>query len=150
MNTYQLFDDYILLGKFLKEAQLIETGGQAKFFLAENAVLLNDEPENRRGKKLYPGDRLAFPEYDLAFIFEKADDAAIAERQAELEEEARVKAIVARMNKENKATKAKSKGGKSSGNASGPAMKRNGKPAFPGSGQKNQKQKPSFPGRRGK
>ncbi|MBR6287707.1 MAG: RNA-binding S4 domain-containing protein, partial [Acholeplasmatales bacterium] len=31
-------------------------GGEAKFYLAENPVLVNGELENRRGRKLYPKD----------------------------------------------------------------------------------------------
>ncbi|MFT9849406.1 S4 domain-containing protein YaaA [Aneurinibacillus sp. REN35] len=48
--------DYIPLGQFLKLAEIIDTGGQAKFFLAETYIEVNGEEENRRGKKLYNGD----------------------------------------------------------------------------------------------
>ena len=49
-------EDFITLGILLKLAGIIDTGGQAKWFLNENAVLVNDEEENRRGRKLYHGD----------------------------------------------------------------------------------------------
>ena len=49
-------EEYITLGVLLKIAGIIDTGGQAKFFLNENAVLVNGEEENRRGRKLYHGD----------------------------------------------------------------------------------------------
>ena len=49
-------EDFITLGVLLKLAGIINTGGQAKWFLNENAVLVNDEEENRRGRKLYHGD----------------------------------------------------------------------------------------------
>ena len=49
-------EDFITLGVLLKLAAIIDTGGQAKWFLNENAVLVNDEEENRRGRKLYHGD----------------------------------------------------------------------------------------------
>lgn len=49
-------DEYITLSQLLKNLDYIQSGGQAKFYLAENPVLLNGETENRRGKKLYPGD----------------------------------------------------------------------------------------------
>ena len=49
-------EDFITLGVLLKIAGIIDTGGQAKWFLSENAVLVNDEEENRRGRKLYHGD----------------------------------------------------------------------------------------------
>ena len=49
-------EDFITLGVLLKLAGIIDTGGQAKWFLSENAVLVNGEEENRRGRKLYHGD----------------------------------------------------------------------------------------------
>ena len=49
-------EDFITLGVLLKLAGIIDTGGQAKWFLNENVVLVNDEEENRRGRKLYHGD----------------------------------------------------------------------------------------------
>ena len=51
-------EEYITLGVLLKIAGIIDTGGQAKYFLSENVVLVNDEEENRRGRKLYRGDKI--------------------------------------------------------------------------------------------
>ena len=51
-------EEYITLGVLLKITGIIDTGGQAKFFLNENAVLVNGEEENRRGRKLYHGDTI--------------------------------------------------------------------------------------------
>ena len=51
-------EDFITLGILLKLAGIIDTGGQAKWFLNENAVLVNGEEENRRGRKLYHGDEI--------------------------------------------------------------------------------------------
>ena len=42
----------------LKIAGIIDTGGQAKYFLSENVVLVNGEEDNRRGRKLYHGDKV--------------------------------------------------------------------------------------------
>lgn len=50
--------EYITLGQFLKFADVIETGGEAKIFLANNKVLINDENDNRRGRKLRSGDKV--------------------------------------------------------------------------------------------
>ena len=47
---------FITLGVLLKIAGIIDTGGQAKYFLSENKVLVNGEEDNRRGRKLYHGD----------------------------------------------------------------------------------------------
>ena len=51
-------EDFITLGIMLKMAGVIDTGGQAKFFLAENDVLVNGELDSRRGRKLYRGDQI--------------------------------------------------------------------------------------------
>ncbi|MBU0278089.1 MULTISPECIES: S4 domain-containing protein YaaA [unclassified Gemella] len=48
--------EYITLTQFLKIEDFINSGGEAKFFLANEQVFLNNELENRRGKKLYSGD----------------------------------------------------------------------------------------------
>ena len=51
-------ETFITLGILLKITGIIDTGGQAKFFLSDNTVLVNGEEENRRGRKLYHGDRI--------------------------------------------------------------------------------------------
>ena len=48
--------DYITLGQFLKLADIIESGGEAKMFLAENEVKIDGESDNRRGRKLRGGE----------------------------------------------------------------------------------------------
>ncbi|WP_353989676.1 S4 domain-containing protein YaaA [Pediococcus argentinicus] len=45
---------FITLGQMLKEEGIIGTGGQAKWYLRENTVLVNQEHDDRRGRKLYP------------------------------------------------------------------------------------------------
>lgn len=51
--------DYITLGQFLKLAGVIDTGGMAKWFLSEHEIFVNNEPENRRGKKLVVNDTIS-------------------------------------------------------------------------------------------
>jgi S4 domain protein YaaA len=58
MKTVSIHTDYITLGQFLKLADCISTGGQAKFFVQETKILVNGEPENRRGKKLVHHDKV--------------------------------------------------------------------------------------------
>lgn len=58
MKPVTINTEYIALGQFLKLADCISTGGQAKFFLQENEIIINGEPDNRRGRKLYAGDRV--------------------------------------------------------------------------------------------
>ena len=52
----------ITLGQFLKTEGIIESGGQAKWFLQDVEVLINGSRETRRGKKLPHHDRIAIPE----------------------------------------------------------------------------------------
>ena len=53
---FQVRGEYITLGQLLKVVGHIGTGGEVKSFLAEAAILVNNEAENRRGRKLRPGD----------------------------------------------------------------------------------------------
>ena len=50
--------EYITLGQFLKFADIIRSGGEAKAFLASNKVLINSVEDNRRGRKLRDGDEV--------------------------------------------------------------------------------------------
>ncbi len=49
---------YITLGQMLKLANLIGNGGEAKSFLQVEEVKVNGEIDQRRGRKLYPGDEV--------------------------------------------------------------------------------------------
>lgn len=61
MKPIAISTPYITLGQFLKLADCISTGGHAKFFLQETEVLINGEPDNRRGRKLVPQDVVNVP-----------------------------------------------------------------------------------------
>lgn len=56
------------LGQLLKETAIIGSGGQAKWFLKEMTVLVNGEPDDRRGRKLYPGDTIKVEDNGSFFI----------------------------------------------------------------------------------
>ncbi|HZG84906.1 S4 domain-containing protein YaaA [Paenibacillus sp.] len=58
MKPVKIATEYITLGQMLKLSDCIDSGGQAKAFLAETAIRVNGEPDNRRGRKLYRGDRV--------------------------------------------------------------------------------------------
>ncbi len=49
-------DESIRLGQFLKLANLIETGSDAKVVTADGLVTVNGEVETRRGRQLVVGD----------------------------------------------------------------------------------------------
>jgi len=50
--------EYITLGQFLKLAELIDSGGMAKWFLSEYEIKVNGEQDQRRGRKLRVGDKI--------------------------------------------------------------------------------------------
>ncbi len=56
MTEVAIRDESIRLGQFLKLADLIDSGADAKPLLAEGAVSVNGEVETRRGRQLVPGD----------------------------------------------------------------------------------------------
>ena len=53
--------EFITLGQFLKLAEVIQSGGMAKWFLSEHEVYINGEQDQRRGRKLRNGDEIAIP-----------------------------------------------------------------------------------------
>ncbi len=61
LNQIKIKDEFITLGQFLKLADIISSGGQAKWFLQEYEVYVNEELEDRRGRKLYIGDEVDIP-----------------------------------------------------------------------------------------
>jgi ribosome-associated protein len=55
----------IRLGQLLKLAGVVGGGGEAKALLAEGGVIVNDEPEDRRGRQLHPGDIVRLEELEI-------------------------------------------------------------------------------------
>lgn len=55
-ETIPIRDDSIRLGQFLKLANLIESGSEAKEVVADGLVSVNGEVETRRGRQLVVGD----------------------------------------------------------------------------------------------
>jgi ribosome-associated protein len=56
MRDVPIDGDMIRLGQFLKLADLIDTGGEAKVLIASGDVTVNGEVDLRRGRQLHPGD----------------------------------------------------------------------------------------------
>jgi len=59
MRDVSIREDTIRLGQLLKLAGLADSGGEAKELLAEGAVSVNGEREERRGRQLRSGDVVA-------------------------------------------------------------------------------------------
>ena len=60
--------DYITLGQFLKLTRVISNGGDAKIFLLTTVVYVNDELEQRRGRKLRAGDKVRVTDKEFEII----------------------------------------------------------------------------------
>jgi ribosome-associated protein len=56
MNDVRIDDESIKLGQFLKLANLVESGSEAKQVLAGGVVRVNGDIETRRGRQLERGD----------------------------------------------------------------------------------------------
>lgn len=56
VKSIRIKDEFVSLGQFLKICDLINSGGEAKYFLNENEVSVNGVREDRRGRKLYDRD----------------------------------------------------------------------------------------------
>ncbi|MBR4446355.1 MAG: RNA-binding S4 domain-containing protein [Solobacterium sp.] len=54
----QITTEYITLQQYLKFIGIADTGGQAKVLVKQLDIRVNGEKEDRRGKKLYPGDKV--------------------------------------------------------------------------------------------
>lgn len=61
VESYPLQTEYITLGQFLKDIAEIGSGGEAKWYLQENTVYVDQELEDRRGRKLYAGMAVELP-----------------------------------------------------------------------------------------
>ncbi len=58
MNTIKINTEFITLVQFLKMESIISSGGEVKYFLLENKVLLNNQEVFEKRKKIYPNDIL--------------------------------------------------------------------------------------------
>lgn len=50
--------EFITLAQLLKFGNVIDSGGMAKNFLANNTIMINGVSDNRRGRKLFVGDKV--------------------------------------------------------------------------------------------
>lgn len=65
MKKIKINTEYITLGQFLKIVDIASSGGEAKYLVKELEITVDDDPENRRGRKLYPGMQVKVNGYGL-------------------------------------------------------------------------------------
>ncbi|MCA9776679.1 MAG: RNA-binding S4 domain-containing protein [Candidatus Eremiobacteraeota bacterium] len=58
----------IRLDQFLKLANLVGSGGEAKILIKDGAVLVNGEVELRRGRKLQAGDEVVIADSEPVVV----------------------------------------------------------------------------------
>ena len=68
MEIIKLRDEFIKLGQALKAANLVEDGVEAKYVIQDGEVLVNGEPDTRRGRKLYDGDVISYHGEEIKIV----------------------------------------------------------------------------------
>ncbi|MDO5018365.1 MAG: S4 domain-containing protein YaaA [Lagierella massiliensis] len=60
MEEIKISTEFIKLEQLLKLVNIASSGGMAKELILSEKVLVNDNIETRRGKKLRPGDKVQY------------------------------------------------------------------------------------------
>lgn len=60
MQEIVIKDEFIKLGQAMKLAGMVGSGVEAKMLIQDGLVSVNGEVDERRGRKLYPGDVFSF------------------------------------------------------------------------------------------
>jgi ribosome-associated protein len=68
MRDFEVRGDMIRLGQLLKVAGIVDSGGEAKALIADGDVIVNGEPETRRGRQMHPGDTLVAAGQELRLV----------------------------------------------------------------------------------
>ena len=65
MRKIDIKTEYITLSQFLKLANIVSSGGEAKNYLLNKKILINNELDNRKGRKLYKNDHILVENEDF-------------------------------------------------------------------------------------
>ena len=60
--------EYIKLDQALKAAAAVPSGGEAKMFILNEEVKVNQQTETRRGRKLFRGDKIVIFDTEIEII----------------------------------------------------------------------------------
>ena len=69
MEKINIVTEYIKLDSLLKLAALVGTGGEAKIVIQEGETFVNGEVCTMRGKKIRPGDTVAYDGEELTVSY---------------------------------------------------------------------------------
>jgi ribosome-associated protein len=67
-QAIEIAGEMIRLGQLLKLAGVVSGGADAKGLIASGQVIVNGEPELRRGRQLHPGDLVRVGTDDLRIV----------------------------------------------------------------------------------
>lgn len=75
MRIIEISEEPVELYKILKLASRVQSGGEAKYVIAEGRVMVNGEVETRKRKKIFSGDMVTFNNESVrvAALFEESD-----------------------------------------------------------------------------
>jgi ribosome-associated protein len=68
MRVVEIEEEPIELYKILKFESMVQSGGEAKFVIAEGLVRVNGEVETRKSKKIIAGDIIEFGEEKIRIV----------------------------------------------------------------------------------
>lgn len=68
VNEVRIKDAYIKLDQALKLSGACDLGSDAKYAIQGGKVSVNGEVEERRGRKLHPGDCFSFDGHDYRIV----------------------------------------------------------------------------------
>jgi ribosome-associated protein len=68
MRVVEIEEEPIELYKILKFENMVQSGGEAKFVIAEGLVRVNGEIETRKRKKIFSDDIIEFEEETIRII----------------------------------------------------------------------------------
>ena len=68
MRVVEVKEEPIELYKILKLETMVQSGGEAKFVIAEGLVRVNGEVETRKSKKIFSGDIIEFEAETIRII----------------------------------------------------------------------------------
>ena len=68
MNKIKINTEIIKLDAFLKWAAIVSSGSEAKFYIQDGLVKVNNEICIQRGKKLKGGDIVSFEDSDFEIV----------------------------------------------------------------------------------
>lgn len=67
-RKFSIREDYIKLGQLLKATGLVSSGVEAKIVINEGEVLVNNEVDTRRGRKIVAGDIVSYDNQVIRII----------------------------------------------------------------------------------